>query len=108
MENNILSKVKKWRALMKKNKFLMPVFLIALIVWGVVLIRQQKNIMQYQKEIKELSAKINVAQDELEQNKQNLEEEINKSNSPEYIEKEAREKLGMYLQNERVYVDSNK
>ena len=108
MENNILSKVKKWRALMKKNKFLMPVFLIALIVWGVVLIRQQKNIMQYQKEIKELSAKINVAQDELEQNKQNLEEEINKSNSPEYIEKLAREKLGMYLQNERVYVDSNK
>ena len=93
---------------MKKNKFLIPVFLIALIVWGAVLIRQQKNIIQYQKEIKELSAKINVAQDELEQNKQNLEEEINKSNSPEYIEKVAREKLGMYLQNERVYVDSNK
>ena len=93
---------------MKKNKFLIPVFLIALIVWGAVLIRQQKNIIQYQKEIKELSAKINVAQDELDQNKQNLEEEINKSNSPEYIEKVAREKLGMYLQNERVYVDSNK
>ena len=93
---------------MKKNKFLIPVFLIALIVWGAVLIRQQKNIIQYQKEIKELSTKINVAQDELDQNKQNLEEEINKSNSPEYIEKIAREKLGMYLQNERVYVDSNK
>ena len=86
---------------MKKNKFLIPVFLIAIIVWGVVLIRHQK-------EIKELSTKINVAQDELDQNKQNLEEEINKSNSPEYIEKVAREKLGMYLQNERVYVDSNK
>ena len=93
---------------MKKNKFLIPVFLIAIIVWGGVLIRQQKNIIQYQKEIKELSTKINVAQDELDQNKQNLEEEINKSNSPEYIEKVAREKLGMYLQNERVYVDSNK
>ena len=93
---------------MKKNKFLIPVFLIAIIVWEVVLIRQQKNIIQYQKEIKELSTKINVAQDELDQNKQNLEEEINKSNSPEYIEKVAREKLGMYLQNERVYVDSNK
>ena len=93
---------------MKKKKYLIPVFLIAKIVWGVVLIRQQKNIIQYQKEIKELSTKINVAQDELDQNKQNLEEEINKSNSPEYIEKVAREKLGMYLQNERVYVDSNK
>ena len=93
---------------MKKNKFLIPVFLIAIMVWGVVLRRQGKNIIQYQKEIKELSTKINVAQDELDQNKQNLEEEINKSNSPEYIEKVAREKLGMYLQNERVYVDSNK
>ncbi len=93
---------------MKKNKFLIPIFFIALIIWGVVLIRQQKNIIQYQREIKELSAKINVAQDELNQSKQNLEEEINKSNSPEYIEKVAREKLGMYLQNERVYVDSNK
>ena len=93
---------------MKKNKFLIPIFFIALIIWGVVLIRQQKNIIQYQREIKELSAKINVAQDELNQSKQNLEEEINKSNSPEYIEKIAREKLGMYLQNERVYVDSNK
>ena len=93
---------------MKKNKFLIPIFFIALIIWGVVLIRQQKNIIQYQREIKELSAKINVAQDELNQSKQNLEEEINKSNSPEYIEKVAREKLGLYLQNERVYVDSNK
>ena len=93
---------------MKKNKFLIPIFFIALIIWGVVLIRQQKNIIQYQKEIKELSSKINVAQDELNQSKQNLEDEINKSNSPEYIEKVAREKLGMYLQNERVYVDSNK
>ena len=93
---------------MKKNKFLRPIFFIALLIWGVVLIRQQKNIIQYQREIKELSAKINVAQDELNQSKQNLEEEINKSNSPEYIEKVAREKLGMYLQNERVYVDSNK
>ena len=93
---------------MKKNKFLIPVFLIAIIVWGVVLIRQQKNIIQYQKEIKELSTKINVAQDELDQNKQNLETEKKNTSSPEYIEKLAREKLGMYLQNERVYVDSNK
>ena len=93
---------------MKKNKFLIPVFLIAIIVWGVVLIRQQKNIIQYQKEIKELSTKINVAQDELDQNKQNLEQEKKNTDSLEYIEKLAREKLGMYLQNERVYVDSNK
>lgn len=90
-----------------KNKLLIPIFIIALIIWGIVLIKQQVNIAQYQKEIDDLSTKIEVAQEELNQNKQNLEEEINKSNSLEYIEKVAREKLGMYLQNERVYVDSN-
>ena len=36
-----------------------------------------------------------------------LEEEEERTKSLEYIEKIAREKLGMYLQNERVYVDSN-
>ena len=35
-----------------------------------------------------------------EQEKQNI-------TSLDYIEKLAREKLGMYLQNERVYIDSN-
>ena len=93
---------------MKKSKLLRNAFIVAFIIWMVMLIRQQINISQYKDDIKELSTKINVAQDELDQNKQNLEEEINKSNSPEYIEKVAREKLGMYLQNERVYVDSNK
>ena len=29
-------------------------------------------------------------------------------NSPEYIEEVAREKLDMYLPNERVYIDMNK
>ena len=93
---------------MKKEKLLRNAFLRALIVGIVMLIKQQINISHYRDDIKELSSKIEVAQSELEQNKQNLEEEINKSNSPEYIEKVAREKLGMYLQNERVYVDSNK
>ena len=90
-----------------KRKLLIPIFIIAIIVRVIVLIKQQINISQYQKEIEELSSKIELAQEELNQNKQNLEEEINKSNSSEYIEKIAREKLGMYLQNERVYVDSN-
>ena len=90
-----------------KGKLLVHIFNKVLIIWVVVLIKQQINIAQYQKEIDDLTSKINLAQEELNQNKQNLEEEINKSNSLEYIEKVAREKLGMYLQNERVYVDSN-
>ena len=100
--------MKKWRAQMKKGKLLRNAFLIALVIWIVMLIKQQLNISQYQDEIKELSSKIDVAENELNQNKQDLEQEKKNTDSLEYIEKLAREKLGMYLQNERVYVDSNK
>ena len=86
---------------MKKEKLLRNAFLIALIVWIVMLIKQQINISHYRDDIKELSSKIEVAQSELEQEKKN-------TDSLEYIEKLAREKLGMYLPNERVYIDSNK
>lgn len=92
---------------MKKGKLLKNAFLIALIVWIVMLIKQQLNISQYKDEIKEISSKIEVAESELNQNKQDLEQEKKNTDSLEYIEKLAREKLGMYLQNERVYIDSN-
>lgn len=92
---------------MKKNKLLRNIFLIAFIAWVIILIKQQINISQYKNEIKALSSKIEIAEDDLNNNKQNLETEKKNTNSPEYIEKLAREKLGMYLQNERVYVDSN-
>ena len=92
---------------MKNGKLLRNAFFIALIIWIVMLIKQQLNISQYKDEIKGLSSKIEVAESELNQNKQNLEQEKKNTDSLEYIEKLAREKLGMYLQNERVYVDSN-
>mgnify|MGYP004528102647 FL=1 len=93
---------------MKKNKLLRNAFIIALIIWIVMLIKQQINISQYKDDIKDLSSKIEVAEKELDDNKQNLEQEKKNTDSLEYIEKLAREKLGMYLQNERVYIDSNK
>ena len=93
---------------MKKNKLLMNAFIIALIIWIVMLIKQQINISQYKDDIKDLSSKIEVAEKELDENKQNLEQEKKNTDSLEYIEKLAREKLGMYLPNERVYIDSNK
>lgn len=92
----------------KKSNLFRNFLIIAFIVWGVMLIKQQLNISQYNQELKEISEKIEVAEDELNQNKQDLEEEKQNINSTEYIEKLAREKLGMYLQNERVYIDSNK
>ena len=93
---------------MKKNKLLRNAFIIALIIWIVILIKQQINISQYKDDIKDLSSKIEVAEKELDDNKQNLEQEKKNTDSLEYIEKLAREKLGMYLPNERVYVDSTK
>lgn len=92
---------------MKKNKLLKSAFVIALIIWSVMLIKQQISIRQYKDEIKVLSSKIEVAENELNQNKQDLEQKKQDTVSLEYIEKVAREKLGMYLQNERVYIDSN-
>lgn len=92
---------------MKKSKLLKILFFIALIVWVVMLLKQQISLEQYKDEIQVLSTKIEVAEDELNQNKEYLEEEEERTKSLEYIEKIAREKLGMYLQNERVYVDSN-
>ena len=92
---------------MKKGKILRNAFIVALIVWMIMLIRQQINISQYRDEIKDLSSKIEIAENELDNNKQNLEQEKKNTDSLEYIEKLAREKLGMYLQNERVYIDSN-
>lgn len=92
----------------KKNNLFRNFLIIAVIIWAVMLIKQQLNISQYNEDLKNLSEKIEVAEDELNQNKQDLEEEKQNINSTEYIEKLAREKLGMYLQNERVYIDSNK
>ena len=93
---------------MKKSKLLRNAFVIALIIWIVMLIKQQINISQYKDDIKDLSSKIEVAEKELDDNKQNLEQEKKNTDSLEYIEKLAREKLGLYLPNERVYVDSTK
>ena len=92
---------------MKNKKLLKSVFVIALIAWAVMLIKQQISIQQYKEELNVLSSKIEVAEDELNNNKEDLEQKKENTQSLEYIESVAREKLGMYLQNERVYVDSN-
>ncbi|MBQ2917161.1 MAG: septum formation initiator family protein [Clostridia bacterium] len=92
---------------MKKSKLLKIVFFLALIAWVVMLLKQQISLEQYKDEIQVISTKIEIAEDELNKNKEYLEKEEERTKSLEHIEKIAREKLGMYLQNERVYVDSN-
>ena len=93
---------------MKKNKLFSIFCVIAVVAWLVVIIKQQLNLNDCQKEIDTISASIESAETTLAENKQNLKEEQKNANSKEYIEKLAREKLSMYLPNERVYVDNNK
>lgn len=92
---------------MKKSNLMRNIFFIIFIIWVVILVKQQLSISKYKDDIQTLTSKIDDAQETLAQNKQNLEEEKQNTNSTDYIEKLAREKLGMYLENETVYVDSN-
>lgn len=69
-----------------------------------VFISQQKMINSYDREINNLESQIAKEED----TKDSLNAIKENINSTEYIEKIAREKLGMYLPNERVYIDIGK
>lgn len=81
------------------------VFLIAVGVYIIsMFISQQQLLNTYQKEI----GKYETQKQEAEETKESLIAMKDNVNSPEYIEEIAREKLGMYLPNERVYIDIGK
>ena len=85
-----------------KYKFLKKIIIICLIVYSAsIFINQQKTLNSYSNEKQYLSSKI----EEKKEDNKTLILTKNKINSPEYIEKIAREKLDMYLPNERVYID---
>ena len=69
-----------------------------------VLISQQISINQKSKEIETLKQQVITATEESEI----LKQEIENLNDPEYLERIAREQLGLVRPNERVFVDSNK
>ena len=88
-----------------KNKFIKRLLLIIFIInIGIILINQQKTINSYNSQQKYYADKIESAKS---YNK-TLNEEKTNLNSDDYIEKIAREKLDMYSENERVYIDINK
>lgn len=64
-------------------------------------IKQQKKILSYESNIDYLSTKV----DEQKERKEELNSLMDNINSPEYIEQVAREKLNMYMPNEKVYID---
>ena len=68
------------------------------------MIWQQVMINRKNKELDSLAVKIEEATKESE----SLQKEIENLSDPEYIERYARENLGLVRPNERVFVDSNK
>lgn len=87
-----------------KNIF-KKILLIAVGIYIIsIFISQQQLLNTYQKEI----GKYETQKQEAEETKESLIAMKDNVNSPEYIEEIAREKLGMYLPNERVYIDIGK
>lgn len=87
---------------MNIKKLLKYVIIFAfLIYFSYIIFSQQQSLNSYAESQKYYSKQISQAQ----QNKEELKETQANINSLEYIEKVAREKLDMYLPNEKVYID---
>lgn len=91
--------------ILKNKKILKKIIYIAIAVYVLyILINQQKVLNSYKSAQEyyqnEIQTKL-AYQESLRETKNNI-------NSEEYIEEMAREKLDMYLPNERVYVDKDK
>ncbi len=87
----------------KKVTLLKKIILIVVSVYAVItVINQQKTLNTYKNQKISLDAQISEATEYQKQ----LNEEKDNINSSEYIEAVAREKLDMYLPNERVYIDN--
>ena len=89
---------------MKKSKKIYKrlLILIALIYAIFTLANQQKTINQYSANSKELAIKLQ----EQEAYKEELTAKKENVNSEEFIEQKARERLDMYLPNEKIYIDT--
>ncbi len=84
------------------KKLLKKLLIIAFIIYvTIVLLNQQKVLNTYQDNIASIEKEIEEASDK----KASLISLKENANSLEYIEKIAREKLNMYMPNEKVYID---
>ena len=89
----------------KLKNFCKKILIICFIIYFIyTIISQQRTLNNYALEKEQYNEQIETAkgkQEELQDMKDNI-------NSNEYIEEIAREKLGMYYPNERVYIDIEK
>lgn len=89
---------------MKKKLILKRIIIIGFIIFFVIsYIRQSVTMSRIQKEISSKQQQLN----EMKQKNERLQDEVEKinSNSPDYIEKLARERLGMIKPGEKVVND---
>ena len=86
-----------------KKKIIRNIILILALVYVVfTLINQQQTLNKYAQNSEDLSQQI----EEQKNYKEELTQKQADINSKEFIEETAREKLDMYLPNEKVYVDT--
>ena len=87
------------------KKIYKKVLFVGLLIYAVfVFISQQSTLNTYNKEVSKYKQDI----EEAKETKESLIAMKDNINSPEYIEEIARDKLGMYLPNERVFIDIGK
>ncbi len=91
------------KKILNSRKIFKLIMIVFLVYCFTILVKQQVKLNSYNTEQKYYESQI----DSLENKKSELTEIQENVNSPEYIETMAREKLEMYLPNERVYVDIN-
>ncbi len=77
---------------------------VFIIYFVYAMIAQQIALSNKNKEIQSLEEQVSVANTETER----LQKELDNLEDPEYLERVAREKLGLVRPNERVFVDANK
>ena len=87
-----------------KNIYKKILFIVIACYVVSIFVSQQQTLNNYKKEIKKCEEQIQ----EAEETQTSLIAMKENVNSPEYIEQIAREKLGMYLPNEKVYIDIGK
>lgn len=91
-------KLNPQKALIAAAVLVFAVYFLYIMIW------QQITLSGKNKKIEELEAQVQTASEKTEE----LEAELENLNDPEYLEKIAREKLGLVRPNERVFVDANK
>ncbi len=86
------------------NKILNVILVILIIYFAFTFVQQQRKFIVYERDMASYNKQI----EDLEKEKEHLVAKQENVNSPEYIEKEARANLDMYMPNERVYIDLSK